>query len=388
VGNRLSKLSRVEQDFLESGDALTALAERTAEVDQCVLRAASELLFPGASGAPALLAVGGYGRRQLFPYSDVDLLLLFPSERAAEERKEAISAFLQKLWDSGLRVSQSVRTPAECTEVHDDNSELNISLLDQRYLAGDRTLYAGMAEKLPRFLSASRESLIRNLAKLSRDRYSKFGNTFYHLEPNVKETPGGLRDFQLICWLEQLREGSYDPPAELKMAFRFMARLRCYLHCLYARDANVLSFEAQDAISEQWQHADAALWMRDYYRHARTIYRTAGRELENNEAQASSLFSQFRAGTGTAAVRIRGAAWHPAVVRSGTADRSAAGEAAGAVGGESGNGADAAQHILATIRSAGGAMHERKRRHGGDLSGTESDRVPGDPRFLPPLYSR
>jgi [protein-PII] uridylyltransferase len=294
VGTRLSKLSPVEQNFLESGDALTALAERTAEVDQCVLRAAGELLFSGASPGPALLAVGGYGRRQLFPYSDVDLLLLFPSERAAEERKEAISAFLQRLWDSGLRVSQSVRTPAECTEVHDDNSELNVSLLDQRYLAGDRTLYAGVAEKLPRFLSASRESLIRNLAKLSRERYAKFGNTFYHLEPNVKETPGGLRDFQLICWLEQLREGTCDPPSELKMAFRFMARLRCYLHCLYARDANVLSFEAQDAISEQWQHADAALWMRDYYRHARTIYRTASRELENNEAQASSLFSQFR----------------------------------------------------------------------------------------------
>ncbi|HWC98474.1 MAG TPA: HD domain-containing protein [Candidatus Sulfopaludibacter sp.] len=294
VGNRLSKLSPVEQNFLESGDALTALAERTAEVDRCVLQAASELLFPAAPTDLALLAVGGYGRRQLFPYSDVDLLLLFSSERVAQERKEAISAFLQRLWDSGLRVSQSVRTPAECTEVHEQNTELNISLLDQRYLGGNRTLYAGMAEKLPRFLHASRDDLIRNLARLTRERYSKFGNTFYHLEPNVKETPGGLRDFQLVCWLEQLRDGASDPPPELKMAFRFMARLRCYLHCLYARDANILSFEAQDAISEKWQHADPARWMRDYYRHARTIHRAAARELENHEALSSSLFSQFR----------------------------------------------------------------------------------------------
>ena len=294
VGNRLSKLSLVEQNFLESGDALTALAERTAEVDRCVLQAASELLFPAAPSDLALLAVGGYGRRQLFPYSDVDLLLLFSSEKLAQEHKEAISGFLQRLWDSGLRVSQSVRTPAECIEVHDQNTELNISLLDQRYLAGDRNLYAGVAEKLPKFLHGSRESLVRNLGRLTRERYAKFGNTFYHLEPNIKETPGGLRDFQLVCWLQQLREGASDPAPELKMAFRFMARLRCYLHCLYARDANVLSFEAQDAISEQWQNADAARWMRDYYRHARTIYRAAARELENNEAIASTLFSQFR----------------------------------------------------------------------------------------------
>jgi [protein-PII] uridylyltransferase len=292
AGNRPS--SAVERSFLASGDATTALAQRTAEVDQCVLAAARELLFSAAPSGLALLAVGGYGRRQLFPYSDIDLLLLFDCERAAQERKEAISAFLQRLWDSGLRVSQSVRTTAECTEVHDQNTELNISLLDQRYLAGDRPLYAELAEMLPRFLHASREPLIRNLARLTRERHAKVSNTFYHLEPNVKETPGGLRDFQLVCWLQQLHEGAADPPADLLQAFRFLARLRCYLHCLFGRDANVLSFDAQDAIGEQSHHADTARWMREYYRHARTVHRCALRELEKHEAQASSLFSQFR----------------------------------------------------------------------------------------------
>ncbi|PWU03312.1 MAG: [protein-PII] uridylyltransferase [Terriglobia bacterium] len=290
----------IQQAFLATGDSVTALAERTMQVDRLVNDSASSLLFPAAPAGIAVLAVGGYGRRQLFPYSDVDVLLLFESERLAMSSKESISAFLQRLWDSGMRVSHSVRTPAECTEVHDRNIELNVSLLDQRFLAGDRALYAKLVEKLPRFITANRDALIRNLAQLTRERHTKFANTFYHLEPNVKETPGGLRDYQLICWLTQMREteatrlGVADPPPELQQAFRFLARLRCYLHCQSGRDNNVLSFEAQDTAAEQWQMGDAAVWMRQYYRHARTIYRAAIRQLEANEAQSSSLFAQFR----------------------------------------------------------------------------------------------
>jgi [protein-PII] uridylyltransferase len=102
-------------------DPIVLLAERTSEVDRAVLAAASEL-FPAVPGL-ALLAVGGYGRRQLFPYSDVDLLLLFASERAATGHKSEICAFLQRLWDGGMRVSQSVRTPEECLQVHEQNTE-------------------------------------------------------------------------------------------------------------------------------------------------------------------------------------------------------------------------------------------------------------------------
>src|SRR5579872_7067256 len=106
-----------ENRFLAGGDALTTLAERTARVDAVVLQAAAEILLAQAPTGAAVLAVGGYGRRQLFPFSDVDLLLLFESERAAVDRKEVISAFLQRLWDSGMRISHSVRKPAECVEV-------------------------------------------------------------------------------------------------------------------------------------------------------------------------------------------------------------------------------------------------------------------------------
>jgi [protein-PII] uridylyltransferase len=280
----------IQREFLASGDALTALAERSAQVDRLVLDAASRLLPPSA----AVLAVGGYGRRQLFPYSDIDVLLLFESERVAIDAKEAISAFLQHLWDCGLRMSHSVRTPAECTEVHNGNTELNVSLLDQRYLTGDRARYAVLADKLPRFVHGNRDALVRNLATLTRERHSKYASTIYHLEPNVKETPGGLRDYQLVNWLQQLREGAAEPSPELRDALRFLARLRCFLHCQSRRDNNQLSFDAQDAIAEHWQSEDTAHWMRDYYRHARCVYRAAVRALETGEDESSSLFAQLR----------------------------------------------------------------------------------------------
>src|SRR5689334_8946117 len=105
VGNPHSSISPVpiQQEFLATGDSETALAERSAQIDSTVTETAGIFLFPAVPTGLALLAVGGYGRRQLFPYSDIDLLLLFESERVAVASKDAISAFLQRLWDSGMR---------------------------------------------------------------------------------------------------------------------------------------------------------------------------------------------------------------------------------------------------------------------------------------------
>jgi [protein-PII] uridylyltransferase len=303
VGKPLSNTvdSAAPPVLLDTGDAGTALAERSAHVDRVVSAAAAQILFPAfPTDGPALVAVGGYGRRQMFPYSDVDLLLLFRSTEQAVQQKSAISAFLQQLWDSGLRMSHSVRTPEECAEVYDQNTELNISLLDQRYLAGDRALYAALAAKLPRFVLANRDALARNLARLTRERHAKYGDTIYHLEPNVKETPGGLRDFQLFCWLEQLRNtesqrlGVAAPPTELEQAFRHLARLRTYLHSASRRDNNTLNFETQDSVAEQAGARDTAAWMREYFRDARAIHRAAVRQLEITEAQNSGLLASFR----------------------------------------------------------------------------------------------
>jgi [protein-PII] uridylyltransferase len=269
--------------------AALMLAERSERVDGVVAAAAESHL---AQTGAAILAVGGYGRRQLFPYSDVDVLILFETERALATAKDAISPFLQTLWDSALRISHSVRTLAECLEVHEQNAELNVSLLDQRYLTGNRTLYADLAAKLPRFVRANREALTRNLTRLARQRHARYANTIYQLEPNVKESPGGLRDFQLVCWLGQLRQQELD--RQLDAAFLHFAQIRFFLHLQAGRDANVLTFDAQDAIAEQWYDGDAARQMREYYRHARFVFRAAQQALEAGEAQNSSLFSQFR----------------------------------------------------------------------------------------------
>ena len=286
-------------DFNATTDALISLAERAGAVDRVVWEAAAELLFPAVPEGLAVLAAGGYGRRQLFPFSDVDLLLLCRNEEVPRENKPAISAFLQELWDSGLRVSQSVRTPAECLEVHDHNIELNISLLDQRFLAGDRPLFAGLSKKFPRFVQSNRDALMRNLVRLTRERHAKYADTFYHLEPNVKETPGGLRDYQFVHWMEQLRDAdanrvtSPEAPPELQQAFRFLARLRISLHAQAGRDQNVLTFDAQDSLADSSEGKDTARWMREYYRQSRTVSRAALRSLEAWDAQSSALFAQF-----------------------------------------------------------------------------------------------
>ena len=288
-------LDRIRESFLRTGDAARVLAERTAFVDDAVSAGAAELLAAMPAGF-SLLAVGGYGRRQLFPYSDVDLLLLFENDRMPEDARENIAAFLRRLWDAGMRVSHSVRTPAECAELHDQNIELNISLLDQRFLTGDRGLYAKLLERLPRFIHGQRDSLVRNLSKLTRERHEKFNSTFYHLEPNIKETPGGFRDLQLIAWLDQIRKAT---PQRLSLpenlqgleeARRFLSYVRCHLHYQFGRDANQFTFDAQESVAG----ADAADTMRTYFRHARDIHRVALRALETSESQSSNLFAQFR----------------------------------------------------------------------------------------------
>jgi [protein-PII] uridylyltransferase len=282
-----------------ASDALISLAERANRVDRLVVEAAGGMLFPAVPEGLAVVSVGGYGRRQLFPFSDVDLLLLCRDEELPRAQKPAISAFLQKLWDAGLRVSQSVRTPEECLEVHDRNTELNISLLDQRFLAGDRPLFAALSKKFPRFVQSNRDTLMRNLVRLTRERHTRYGDTIYHLEPNVKETPGGLRDIQFIRWMEQLRDADAnrvtapDAPGELQQAFRFLARLRFTLHAQAGRDQNLLTFDAQDALAENGEGKEVAGWMREYYRHARAVSRAAMRSLEAWDAQSSALFAQF-----------------------------------------------------------------------------------------------
>jgi len=276
-----------------------ALERRSSLVESLVAEAYERLLAPSLPEGLALAAVAGFGRRELFPHSDVDLLLLVERPALAERQRGAISAFLQELWDRSLRVSHSVRVPAECCERDDQNLELTISLLDERYLAGDRGLYARLSAGLPPFIHAQRQAIIRGLCRMARERHFKAGGSIFQLEPNIKESPGGLRDYQVVCWLSQLRGARPDriprpsPPPELLPARDFLFALRSELHERAGRDTNLLTFDLQEEIAEQLA-LDPARWMREFYGHAREIHRAAVREIDAAEEKTSSLLEQFR----------------------------------------------------------------------------------------------
>ncbi len=257
-------------------NVLAQLDARTAEVDERVLRG-----FSGIQGV-AVAAVGGYGRRELFPYSDVDLLFLAANEATRDGLREPLARFLRELWDSGLRVSQSVRTPEECGQFDSNNVELFVSLLDRRFLAGDGAVYARLAAQKPP------SDLIGYLARLTRARHTKFQNTIYHLEPHVKDSPGGLRDFQVLRWARKLGESA--PAVDLTAARDFLFEIRYTLHELAGRDYNVLDFAMQDRVAP----ADPALLMREYFRGARAIFRACRNLLDASERRGSSLFANFR----------------------------------------------------------------------------------------------
>jgi len=257
--------------------------------------------------------VGGYGRSQLFPYSDIDLLLLFHDDRTIKRSEEPLAKLLTGLWDAKLRLSHSVRTPKDCTTIVPENAQLNVSLLDSRFLAGDETLYSQLRhEQLPRFYLREQGSLLRNLVELSQARHRRQGKTIYHLEPDIKECPGGLRDFHLACWIAQLihvtqqqvpASEEYLPDradSEWPEAKRFLFAVRCYLHYFVGRDNNKLTFEMQDricqagsrrAFSEGQQTED---WMRDYFRRVRVLSRLATRMSDEAAASRRTLLTRVR----------------------------------------------------------------------------------------------
>jgi [protein-PII] uridylyltransferase len=226
-------LTAIREQFRAQRDPNAVFAERTAMVDAIVNQAVAELLTPSIPGRFAAVAVGGYGRGELFPFSDVDLLLLFPAEENLEGIKEPLAPFLRSLWDAGLRLSHSVRTVGECVKVNDQNTELHVSLLDLRFLAGDRGVFDDLNAKLPAFYQKNSNTLTRRLAELTRQRHSKFNDTVYHLEPNIKEAPGGVRDIHLLRWLAKLLPGHEtlrECVQELHGDERFLFAIRCLLH--------------------------------------------------------------------------------------------------------------------------------------------------------------
>lgn len=247
----------------------------------------------------AVAGVGGYGRRELFPHSDVDVLLLVEDEADLGESKTQVAEFLRILWDSGLRASHSARTVEECCRLQADNAELHISLLDLRFVYGAREVFDRLAGRLPDVFRREASTLMRRLVELARHRHAKFNNTVYHLEPHIKETPGGIRDVHLLRWLAALgpqQEAIRDSIRELEPAMEFLYALRCFLHIRAGRDNNLLSFETQDEAARSLVRQPLApeAWMRVYFQYARRVFQSSVRAIEYIEAQDASLLRQFR----------------------------------------------------------------------------------------------
>src|SRR6202051_3169547 len=253
--------AKIRDNFEASGDGKEAIRSRAFLIDSVVIELWREVC---GAGEPlegfCIAAMGGYGRRALFPYSDIDLLFLYEKEGQAEYLgKRVIAPLSQSLWDLHLRVSPTTRTLAECGKLHRGNIEFNISLLDNRYICGDKNLFEKLRSRiLPGMVTRESQNLAQELTGLARTRHEKYGNTIFHLEPNIKDGPGGLRDYQVACWMAQIEEMGRsrewkDPeellPAPLRpdavKAIDFLDALRCFLHYRQGRDLNGLTYELQ-----------------------------------------------------------------------------------------------------------------------------------------------
>jgi [protein-PII] uridylyltransferase len=312
--------SRIRQQFEAGASAEETLRALCDLADRTVQQIFGEVLRVHSAGTQGLclVALGGYGRCLLFPYSDLDILFLLGNEKAEAEFRPLISDFSRTLWDLGFRVSSAGRTVEECKRIEDDNVEFHLALLDRRFLAGDEELFERLTKKV---LAASekqaRPFLLAELIKLTKERHARYGNTIYHLEPNVKDAPGGLRDYQAAVWLRQIAGGQKDEwkngatEDELAAgAVEFLSAIRCFVHYKNSRNDNTLTYELQSEAAERSLgiRNDAAReakrtpeeWMRLYFRQARILNRPLLRYIEQKPATQPSLrerlFSAARAG--------------------------------------------------------------------------------------------
>jgi [protein-PII] uridylyltransferase len=285
------KRREIQERFDEGGSARDTMHALCELADQTILEVFGGLLRNHGVNQQGfcLLAIGGYGRRQLFPFSDLDILFLFESKRAEQESRQLIAELSRTLWDLGFRVSSAGRTLEECKRIEADNAEFHLALLDRRFLVGDGTPYEKLDKKvLPASEKQARPFLLAQLQKLTQERHGRFGNTIFHLEPNVKEAPGGLRDYQAKSWFRHI-EGSAASASmadAIAIAVDFLSAIRCFLHYRNSRNDNTLTYELQASAAHRGLglldglDRNPEAWMRLYFRHARTLNRQLLRNLE------------------------------------------------------------------------------------------------------------
>ena len=230
-------------------------------------------LLAGMPPEAALVAVGGYGRGELFPYSDIDVVLLLDDSAASckvEDNpalKAKIEQFISSCWDTGLEIGSSVRTVAECTDEAAKDVTVQTSLLEARLITGNKKNFERLKKQLASVLDAKAFFVAKTLEL--RQRHNKFENTPYALEPNCKESPGGLRDLQIILWVaraaglgktwDELAKNGLATPFEVKQIKAneaLLCLIRARLHLLASRREDRLVFDLQTAVAQSFGYSN------------------------------------------------------------------------------------------------------------------------------------
>ncbi|MPZ17491.1 MAG: hypothetical protein GEV06_06220 [Luteitalea sp.] len=267
----------VSAEIAVARGGIDAIGRYTNDIDQIVRR-----LYSTArrhTDTPlALVALGGYGRRQLCLHSDIDILVLVDGPiRDAEAR--FVRALLHPLWDLQLQVGHQVRELAELQQVDHDNPEFLLALLDARLLDGDKAVYETFARLCLEDSSPWRTPASQMLRSLIDRRHTRFNGTIYQLEPDVKEAPGALRDVTAIRALGPMDAARADDGNRLDEAEDFLFRIRSILHLERGRNANVLDAALQERVAALFgcpgaePHHQVEALMSAYFYHARLVFR-------------------------------------------------------------------------------------------------------------------
>lgn len=243
----------------------------------------------GSDDTVSLVAVGGYGRGELHPHSDIDLLILL-DDSVADTPPPALSDFLTQLWDIGLEIGHSVRTIGECRHQAEDDITIATNLLEARYLSGNFSLFEQLQQLTVSNKTWDTRLFYERKKQEQLQRHHKYNDTGNNLEPNLKESPGGLRDIQVISWVAQqhfdvrnlqglkskgfLAESEYEV---LQQSRRFLWRVRFALHHLAGRKQEKMMIDHQRELAKQLGYVDTnnrmavEHFMKEYYRTVRAV---------------------------------------------------------------------------------------------------------------------
>jgi [protein-PII] uridylyltransferase len=288
--------------------AATMLRALTRHVDATLLEVWEHAAMPDDA---ALVAVGGYGRGELFPYSDVDVLVLLPPGHGAPDsaHKAAIEGFITACWDIGLEIGSSVRTVDECIAEGQRDVTIQTALLESRYLCGSRRVFTTFRNA--NTLAMDPKAFLRAKTLEMVQRHQKFSDTPYALEPNCKESPGGLRDLQVVIWVAraagfgrgwaELASRGLITPFEVKQLQRnqgLLRLIRARLHVIAGRREDRLVFDLQTAVAESFgyrstrgQRASEVL-MRRYYWAAKAVTQLNQILMQNIEERVNGSADQ------------------------------------------------------------------------------------------------